>query len=91
MVNLLIGFGVPNWAWDIISLIVTFVILLLLIRINDILRKREIIPIFVSRKVIHIFAGPIFLICWLLFVSDLSSRYWAAVVPTLFVALFFAI
>ncbi len=91
MVNLLIGFGVPNWAWDIFALLLTFLAILILIRINDMLRKREIIPIFVSRKVIHIFAAPIFLVCWLLFSGDYFSRYFAAVVPLLFVLLFIAI
>ena len=91
MVNPFIGFGIPNWAWDIIALILTFVLILILIRINDILRKREIIPIFVSRKVIHIFAGPIFLLCWLLFSGDIFSRYFAMIVPLLFVILFIGI
>jgi dolichol kinase len=91
MVNFLIGFGIPNWAWDILALVITFVILLLLIRINDILRKRQIIPIYVSRKVIHIFAAPIFLVSWLLFSGDYYSRYFAAVVPLLFAILFIAI
>jgi len=91
MVNLLIGFGIPNWAWDIIALVITFLAILVLIRVNDILRKREIIPIYVSRKVIHIFAAPVFLVCWLLFSGDYYSRYFAAVVPLLFVILFIAI
>jgi dolichol kinase len=91
MVNPLIGFGIPNWAWDIIALILTFVLILILIRINDILRKKEIIPIFISRKVIHIFAGPIFLLCWLLFSGDIYSRYFAMIVPLLFVILFIGI
>jgi len=91
MVNLLIGFGLPNWAWDIIALILTFLAILILIRVNDILRKREIIPIYISRKVIHIFAAPIFLVCWLLFSGDYYSRYFAMVVPLLFVLLFIAI
>jgi dolichol kinase len=55
------------------------------------LRKREIIPIYISRKVIHIFAAPIFLISWLLFSGDYYSRYFAAVVPILFIILFIAI
>ncbi len=91
MVNLLIGLGLPNWAWDIIALILTFLAILILIRVNDILRKREIIPIYISRKVIHIFAAPIFLVCWLLFSGDYYSRYFAMVVPLLFVLLFIAI
>ncbi len=88
MVNPLQAFGIQNWMWDIIALIITFVLLLLLIRINDILRKRELVPTYVSRKVIHTFAGPIFLISWLLFSGDGWSRYFASVVAFIFVFLF---
>lgn len=88
MVNLLAGFGIPDWAWDILALVITFVMIMLLIRVNDMLRKREIIPIYVSRKVIHTFAGPVFLVCWLLFSSGMYSRYLAMVVPLIFVLLF---
>jgi dolichol kinase len=87
MVNLLAGL-IPDFVWDILALIITFVMILLLIRINDMLRKREIIPIYVSRKVIHTFAGPVFLVCWLLFSSGMYSRYLAAIVPLIFVLLF---
>ncbi len=91
MANLLIGFGIPNWVWDIIALVLTFLAILFLIRINDLLRKRDILPIYVSRKVIHIFAAPVYFTCWLLFSGDYYSRYFAAVVPLLFVLLFIAI
>ena len=91
MVNPLSVFGFPNWAWDIIALIITFLAIMVLIRVNDVLRKRELVPTFVSRKVIHTFAGPVFLVCWLLFSSDAWSRYFAAVVPLIFVFLFLTI
>jgi phytol kinase len=91
MVNPLIAFGIQNWMWDIIALIITFVLILVLIRINDVLRKRELVPIYVSRKVIHTFAGPLFLVCWLLFSGDGWSRYFASVVAWLFVFLFLAL
>jgi len=88
MVNPLAGLGIPSLVWDIIALVITFVLIMLLIRVNDVLRKREIIPIYVSRKVIHTFAGPVFLVCWLLFSGETYSRYFAAVVPMIFVLLF---
>lgn len=88
MVNPLQAFGIQNWIWDIIALIITFVLILVLIRVNDILRKREAVPIYVSRKVIHTFAGPVFLVCWLLFSGDGWSRYFASVVAWIFVFLF---
>jgi len=67
------------------------VLILLLIRINDILRKKEAIPVYISRKVIHLFAAPLWLITWLLFSSDMYSRYFATVVPIIFMLLFLGI
>ena len=34
-----------------------------------------------SRKLVHIGTGPIFVVCWLLFPNDFASRYLAALVP----------
>jgi phytol kinase len=39
------------------------------------------IPNTISRKVIHIGTGPLFVLCWLLFDSRMESRFLAAVVP----------
>lgn len=64
---------------------------MLLIRINDVFRKREMIPPYVSRKVIHIFAAPLWILTWLLFSGDMYSRYFAAVVPIIFMLLFLGI
>lgn len=88
MVNLLAVFGIPDWTWDFIIALITFVILLVLIRISDILQQRGSISLHVSQKVFYIFAGPIFLVCCLFFASTYLSRYMAAAVPTLFVLLF---
>jgi phytol kinase len=89
MVNPLIGF--PNWAWDIIALIITFLLFILFIGIIVILRKAMFITAYGSGKVIQTFAGPLFLVCWLLFSNDINSKYFAAVVPFLFMILFIAI
>ena len=35
----------------------------------------------VSRKIIHIGTGPIFVLCWLFFSDNSAARYFAAVVP----------
>lgn len=90
MVNPLFSLGVPNWAWDVIALVITFVAIYILIRTNSMLRNREKIPTDISRKVLHTFMGPLFLVCWLLFSGDVLSRYFAAVVPLLFAILFVA-
>ncbi len=39
------------------------------------------IPNTISRKVIHIGTGPLFVLCWLLFDTRMESRFLAAVVP----------
>jgi dolichol kinase len=91
MPNLLAIFGIPNFAWDILALVITFVLIFLLIRINDWLRVRETIPLDISRKMVHTFMGPVYILCWLLFSHDALSRYFAAVVPVLFAMIFVAI
>lgn len=81
MVNLLYAFGIPDWVWDFIALLVTFVALFTLIRITIYLQKREKIPSAVAPYVFQIFGGPLFLVCWLLYSGVFFSRYMAAVVP----------
>ncbi len=39
------------------------------------------IPSSISRKIIHIGTGPLFVLCWLLFEPGVEARYLAAVVP----------
>jgi len=34
-----------------------------------------------SRKIIHIGTGPIYVLCWLLFLPTPDARFWAALVP----------
>ena len=90
MVNPLAVFSIPDWTWDLIIMLVTFVLLLVLIRISDMLHRRGTIPLHVSQKVFYIFAGPIFVVCWLFFASVYLSRYMAAAVPGIFLLLFIA-
>ena len=39
------------------------------------------IPSTISRKVIHIGTGPLFVLCWILFDTGIETRFLAAVVP----------
>jgi phytol kinase len=39
------------------------------------------IPNTISRKVIHIGTGPLFVLCWILFDAGIETRFLAAVVP----------
>ncbi len=48
-------------------------------------------PASLSRKIIHIGTGPLFVLCWLLFSPALSARYLAATVPLLITIQFFLV
>lgn len=69
---------------NLIALLITFIAALAWLRINDFAAHRGWISGRLSRKIIHMGTGPIFVLCWLLFPNDTSSRYLAALVPLLF-------
>lgn len=58
------------------------------LRLNDFAAHRGWIEARLSRKLIHIGTGPLFVLCWLLFTSAASSRFLAALVPLLFTVQF---
>jgi phytol kinase len=76
---------------NIVALIITFVLSLAWLRINDFAAHRGWISSRLSRKIIHMGTGPIFVLCWLLFPNDQLSRYLAALVPLLFSVQFWLI
>lgn len=80
------------WVWNIVALVLTFIVIQTLVLINGALQKRELLPTYITRKIIHIFAAPLYVICWLLFAgTDGGGRYFAAVVPLAFIGQFAAI
>ena len=64
-----------------IALIITFAAALIWLRVNDFFAHRGWVESQVSRKIIHMGTGPIYVLCWLLFTDTPSSRYIAALVP----------
>lgn len=66
-----------NW----IALIVTFAAALIWLRLMDFFAHRGWIESRLSRKLIHIGTGPIFVLCWLLFDDASAARWMAALVP----------
>ena len=68
---------------DLIALGVTFSLSILWLRINDFAAHRGWISGQLSRKIIHIGTGPLFVVCWLLFSPAPTARYLAAAVPML--------
>lgn len=59
----------------------TFIIALAFLRLIDFLAHRGMIESKLSRKIIHIGTGPIFVLCWLMFTDVFISRWLAALVP----------
>jgi phytol kinase len=66
-----------NW----IALIVTFVVALAWLRLNDFAAQRGWVSSGLSRKFIHMGTGPLFVLCWLLFNDEPAARWLAALVP----------
>jgi phytol kinase len=64
-----------------IALIITFASALIWLRLNDFIAHKGWISGPISRKIIHIGTGPIFVLCWLLFNDQPIAPYLAALVP----------
>jgi phytol kinase len=71
-----------------LATIITFAIALAFLRLMDFLAQRGLIEPRLSRKLIHIGTGPIFVLCWLLFPDQPESRWLAALVPFMIVLQF---
>ena len=76
---------------DFVAVLITFAISLGWLRINDYAAHKGWISSRLSRKIIHIGTGPIFVLCWLLFTNTLASRYIAALVPFAITVQFFLV
>jgi len=73
---------------NLLAFAVTLALSLLWLRLMDLLAHRGLISSKVSRKIIHVGTGPIFVLCWLLFVNTLAARFYAAVIPLAITAQF---
>ena len=66
---------------NIVAVALTLGIALTWLRINNFFAHKGWISSPISRKIIHIGTGPIFVLCWLLFNDSEISPYLAAIVP----------
>lgn len=66
-----------NW----IAFGITLALAFLWLRFMDFVAQRGWISSRLSRKIIHIGTGPIFVLCWLLFDNQPSGRFLAALIP----------
>ncbi|MBT3240765.1 MAG: phosphatidate cytidylyltransferase [Chloroflexi bacterium] len=68
---------------NILATVITLAAALLWLRVNDFAAHKGWMNSQLSRKIIHMGTGPIFVLCWLLFDSSPNSRYFSALVPLL--------
>ena len=66
---------------SLLATILTFIAALAFLRLMDFFAHRGWVESRLSRKLIHIGTGPIFVLCWLMFPDVPSSRWLAALVP----------
>lgn len=66
-----------------LATLLTFLIAVFFLRFMDFLAQRGVIESRLSRKLIHIGTGPIFVLCWLMYPDAPISRWLAALVPLL--------
>ncbi len=71
-----------------LATLITLVLSVTWLRMMDFAAHRGWIESRLSRKIIHIGTGPVFVICWLMFPDTPDARWWAAAVPLLITAQF---
>jgi phytol kinase len=76
---------------DIVATVVTLAVALGYLRSMDALAQRGFIEQRLSRKIIHIGTGPLFLLCWNLFSAQPWARWCAALVPAAITVQFFLV
>jgi phytol kinase len=76
---------------DLIATALTLLLCILWLRALDTLAYQGILEQKLSRKIIHIGTGPLFVLCWLLFSNEPFAPYGAALVPFLVTVQFAAI
>jgi phytol kinase len=78
-------------AQDIVASVVTLAVALLFLRALDAAAARGWIEHHLSRKIIHIGTGPLFILCWNLFSLEPRARFLAALVPLAITLQFFLV
>lgn len=90
MVFNLLGPGL-ELVWDIIAFVISLIVIMMLVQINAKIEASGKLSTDVTRKVIHIFAAPLWILTWMIFSGGVFSRYLALIVPLFFVLQFIAI
>jgi phytol kinase len=73
---------------NLLAFVITFSVAILWLRLNDFAAHKGWISSWLSRKLIHIGTGPLFVFCWVLFDDTFTARLLATVIPLLITAQF---
>lgn len=76
---------------DLLAAGVTLVLALIWLRAIDLLAHRGLLEPKLSRKILHIGTGPLFVLCWILFTDASWARYLAAITPLAITLQFFGV
>ena len=87
----LIGLTGLDLVWDIVAFFISLILVMMVVQINAAIEKSGKLSTTVTRKIIHIFAAPVWILSWMLFSGGIFSRWLAIIVPIFFVLQFIAI
>ena len=76
------------WLADLVAMLISFAVALAFLKLNDRIARRGWLPEYLTRKLVHIGTGPLFLLCWPLYSTTWHARWFAAFVPGSLTALF---
>lgn len=76
------------WQQDLAAMAFSFLVALAFLKLNDLIVMRGWLPEYITRKLVHIGTGPLFLLCWPLYSEAWHARWFAALVPASLTALF---
>lgn len=76
------------WLQDLVAMLISFGVALAFLKLNDGIARRGWLPEYITRKLVHIGTGPLFLLCWPFYSQTWHARWFAAFVPGSLTALF---
>jgi EamA domain-containing membrane protein RarD len=72
-------------VWDLIAVFISLVLLQLVLILNAKIQKSGKIYQVITRKIVHIFAGSVSIISWMLFLGRIISRCIFLIIPGFFI------
>jgi dolichol kinase len=77
--------------WDIIAAVISIICVFMVVKINGAIQNSGKLSTTVTRKLVHIFAGPVFVVTWVLFSASFFTPFIVMFIPLLFVLQFIGV